>query len=243
MPELPEVETVCRRLATCLPGLVVDDIEVHDPTVSAQSVGELRGALQGRRVVALRRRGKYVIIELEGVLLVIHLRMTGRLLLAPEPGGRRPRFVARFRFELGIEVALLPGLQHNAVGLEGLVVVGVDLDDVGSRPEERRVVDAALAGGNLADAQFLAGVEDNELDADDRLAGGIGDGTAEGSRLGLREQQSRRSEKEQKSIEPANHACLTVGSAADARPSRGEGDYSPPRRLLRLPRGTECYLK
>ena len=97
MPELPEVETVCRRLATCLPGLVVDDIEVHDPTVSAQSVGELRGALQGRRVVALRRRGKYVIIELEGVLLVIHLRMTGRLLLAPEPGGRRPRFVARFR--------------------------------------------------------------------------------------------------------------------------------------------------
>ena len=97
MPELPEVETVCRRLATCLPGLVLDDIEINDPLVSAQSGDELRAALRGRRVVALRRRGKYVIIELEGVLLVVHLRMTGRLLLAPEPGGRRRRFVARFR--------------------------------------------------------------------------------------------------------------------------------------------------
>jgi formamidopyrimidine-DNA glycosylase len=97
MPELPEVETVRRRLETCLPGLVLDDVEVNDSLVSAQSVGELRGALQGRRVVALRRRGKYLIIELEGVLLVIHLRMTGRLLLAPEPGGRPPRFVVRLR--------------------------------------------------------------------------------------------------------------------------------------------------
>ena len=89
MPELPEVETVCRRLATCLPGLVLDDVEVDDPTVSAQSGAELRGALQGRRVAAVRRRGKYVIIEFEGVLLVVHLRMTGRLLLAADPGGRR----------------------------------------------------------------------------------------------------------------------------------------------------------
>jgi formamidopyrimidine-DNA glycosylase len=97
MPELPEVETVCRRLATCLPGLVLDDIEIGDPLVSAQSGDELRAALRGRRVVALRRRGKYVIIELEGVLLVVHLRMTGRLLLAPDAGGRPVRFVARFR--------------------------------------------------------------------------------------------------------------------------------------------------
>jgi len=89
MPELPEVETVRRRLETCLPGLVLDDVEIYDPMVSAQSAGELRGALSGRRVVALRRRGKYLIIELEGVLLVIHLRMTGRLLLAPDPGDAR----------------------------------------------------------------------------------------------------------------------------------------------------------
>jgi formamidopyrimidine-DNA glycosylase len=97
MPELPEVETVRRRLEACLPGLVVDDVVINDSLVSTQSGDELRGALRGRRIVALRRRGKYLIIELEGVLLVIHLRMTGRLLLAPEPGGRRPRFVVYLR--------------------------------------------------------------------------------------------------------------------------------------------------
>jgi len=94
VPELPEVETVRRRLAAVLPGLVVDDVVVNDPLVSVQSAGELRDGLRGRRVVALRRRGKYLIVELDGVLLVVHLRMTGRLLLAPDPGGR-PRLVVR----------------------------------------------------------------------------------------------------------------------------------------------------
>jgi formamidopyrimidine-DNA glycosylase len=96
MPELPEVETVRRRLSSCLPDLVVDQVTVNDPSVSLQSEAALRGALRGRRVVALRRRGKYLIVELDGVLLVVHLRMTGRLVFAPEPGARAPRFVARF---------------------------------------------------------------------------------------------------------------------------------------------------
>jgi len=95
VPELPEVETVRRRLADVLPGLVVGDVVVNDPVVSVQTAAELRDALRGRRVVALRRRGKYLIVELDGVLLVVHLRMTGRLLLAPEPGGGAPRFAAR----------------------------------------------------------------------------------------------------------------------------------------------------
>jgi formamidopyrimidine-DNA glycosylase len=88
---------VRRRLCACLPGLVVDGVVVNDPVVSVQTGAELRDALHGRRVVALRRRGKYLIVELDGVLLVVHLRMTGRLLLAPEPGGRPPRFVLRLR--------------------------------------------------------------------------------------------------------------------------------------------------
>ena len=97
MPELPEVETVRRRLETCLPGLVVDEVTVNDALVSNQTAADLQAAFVGRRVVALRRRGKYLIIELECMLLVVHLRMTGRLLLAPEPGGRAPRLVVRLR--------------------------------------------------------------------------------------------------------------------------------------------------
>jgi len=64
--------------------------------VSLQGEAELRGALQGRRVVALRRRGKYLIVDLGGVALVVHLRMTGRLVFTPEPGVRAPRFAAHF---------------------------------------------------------------------------------------------------------------------------------------------------
>ena len=64
MPELPEVETVRRRLLTCLPGLLVRDVVVNDATVSEQSEAELRALLAGRRVVGLRRRGKYLIVDL-----------------------------------------------------------------------------------------------------------------------------------------------------------------------------------
>ncbi len=97
MPELPEVETVRRRLAGVLPGAVIGDVVVNDPVVSVQTAAELGERLLGRRVVALRRRGKYLIVELDGALLVVHLRMTGRLLLAPEAGGAVPRFALRLR--------------------------------------------------------------------------------------------------------------------------------------------------
>jgi formamidopyrimidine-DNA glycosylase len=107
MPELPEVETVRRRLLTCLPGLLVRDVLLNDATVSEQSEAELRALLAGRRVTGLRRRGKYLIVDLgapEGrpgaakvrtgpAVAVIHLRMTGQLLFRPGPTDRPPRFV------------------------------------------------------------------------------------------------------------------------------------------------------
>jgi len=100
MPELPEVETVRRRLAGHLPGLVLSDLRVMDATVSGQSEAELRELLAGRRVLGLRRRGKYLIIDLEDMVAVLHLRMTGQVLLSTlgdiKPEGRPPRFVWSF---------------------------------------------------------------------------------------------------------------------------------------------------
>ena len=101
MPELPEVETVRRRLATCLPGLVVRDVVVNDATVSPLPEAALRESLVGLRVLGLRRRGKYLIVDLGDEeaersprrLLVVHLRMTGQLLFRPEPGARPSRLV------------------------------------------------------------------------------------------------------------------------------------------------------
>lgn len=100
MPELPEVETVRRRLSQRLPGLIVSDLSIDDATVSEQSEEELRQLLVGRRILAVRRRGKYLIVDLEGAVAVMHLRMTGQVLL-PAAGDydarqvRPPRFVWR----------------------------------------------------------------------------------------------------------------------------------------------------
>ena len=101
MPELPEVETVRRRLLTCLPGLVVREVRVNDARVCDLAEADLRATIVGRRVTGLRRRGKYLLIDLgpapggarDGRLLIVHLRMTGQLLFKLEPGARPARFV------------------------------------------------------------------------------------------------------------------------------------------------------
>jgi formamidopyrimidine-DNA glycosylase len=97
MPELPEVETIRRHLAPHVEGRVLAALEVLDPRWSRPLSGEeIAAACAGRRVEALRRRGKYLVWELEDdVHLMLHLRMTGTLLLDPPspPPHKRVRFV------------------------------------------------------------------------------------------------------------------------------------------------------
>ena len=96
MPELPEVETIRRHLAPQVEGRVLARLEVLDERWCSPVAGaELAAAVEGRRVEALARRGKYLIWELEDdVHLMVHLRMTGTLLLDPPepPRHRRVRF-------------------------------------------------------------------------------------------------------------------------------------------------------
>ncbi|HEX6388577.1 MAG TPA: DNA-formamidopyrimidine glycosylase family protein, partial [Solirubrobacteraceae bacterium] len=82
MPELPEVETIRRGLAPLVEGRAIARLVVHDARWCAPlSVDEVADAVRGRRVEALRRRGKYLIWDLEDdVRLVTHLRMTGNYL-------------------------------------------------------------------------------------------------------------------------------------------------------------------
>jgi formamidopyrimidine-DNA glycosylase len=75
MPELPEVETLCRQLNALLPGEEILRIEFFDARL-----GKVEG-LVGRRVEAVTRRGKYIQIQMNGGMTVaLHLRMSGRLL-------------------------------------------------------------------------------------------------------------------------------------------------------------------
>jgi formamidopyrimidine-DNA glycosylase len=95
MPELPEVETIRRHLAPHVEGRRLDAVEIRDPRWSRPlAPAELEAALRGREVERLSRRGKYLIWELsDEVYLLMHLRMTGTLLLDPAEPPRHARVV------------------------------------------------------------------------------------------------------------------------------------------------------
>jgi formamidopyrimidine-DNA glycosylase len=87
VPELPEVETIRRQLAPLVEGRRLKRVEILDARWSRPlEPRELADALEGRRVEALGRRGKYLVWGLEDdVHLVQHLRMTGAVLCEPRP--------------------------------------------------------------------------------------------------------------------------------------------------------------
>lgn len=85
MPELPEVETICRQLQAHIAGKTIKTVEVLYPkVVQGKSTTDFVRALNGRRVREIGRQGKLILIRLSGdETLVVHLKMTGRLILQP----------------------------------------------------------------------------------------------------------------------------------------------------------------
>ncbi|MDI6775634.1 MAG: bifunctional DNA-formamidopyrimidine glycosylase/DNA-(apurinic or apyrimidinic site) lyase [Syntrophales bacterium] len=75
MPELPEVETLCRQLKNVILDKEIRSFEILDSKLTA---GE---ELEGRRVLSVGRQGKVLEIKLDaGITMLLHLRLTGRLL-------------------------------------------------------------------------------------------------------------------------------------------------------------------
>jgi formamidopyrimidine-DNA glycosylase len=95
MPELPEVETIRRQLAPHLEGRALARLDILDSRWCQPLAPEaVVDAVQGRRIERLRRRGKYLVFELDDdIFLLLHLRMTGTLLLDPDPGTPYARVV------------------------------------------------------------------------------------------------------------------------------------------------------
>jgi len=86
MPELPEVETVRRTLEDLLIGRVVTALRAGEfvGVLGGPLPEEVAARLVGRRFTRLRRRAKYLLLDLDdGTALVVHLRMTGRLGVVP----------------------------------------------------------------------------------------------------------------------------------------------------------------
>ncbi|WP_120500431.1 bifunctional DNA-formamidopyrimidine glycosylase/DNA-(apurinic or apyrimidinic site) lyase [Roseovarius sp. EL26] len=89
MPELPEVETVRRGLTPAMEGQIIKDAQVNRPDLRWPFPENMAERLQGQRVQALRRRSKYILADLSsGETLLIHLGMSGRMLISGDPLGQ-----------------------------------------------------------------------------------------------------------------------------------------------------------
>lgn len=104
MPELPEVETLRRMLRPQLQGKYVESVSVREKRLRWPVADELADGLTGCRILDIGRRGKYLLIETDGGTLIVHLGMSGTLLLsagAPPPHpGKHDHFICRFRGDL-----------------------------------------------------------------------------------------------------------------------------------------------
>jgi len=92
MPELPDVETVARRLRRTVAGRRITGVRVLSPaTIHSPHPRRFIGELSGRTVRTVDRRGKYLLFRLSGArTLIVHLRMTGDFELAPHDAPVHP---------------------------------------------------------------------------------------------------------------------------------------------------------
>jgi formamidopyrimidine-DNA glycosylase len=107
MPELPEVETIKNELLPHVTGRLIIGVAVDDERlIQPYSISEFCRKLLGRRVAGLSRRGKYLSFQLSGgKVLIVHLRMTGSLVINTEEERQYCRAV--LQFDNGDELAFI----------------------------------------------------------------------------------------------------------------------------------------
>lgn len=89
MPELPEVETVCRALQPAMTGQMIMQADVNRPDLRWPFPPRMAERLTGQAVLGLRRRSKYILVALaSGETLLVHLGMSGRMLISGDPLGQ-----------------------------------------------------------------------------------------------------------------------------------------------------------
>lgn len=149
MPELPEVEITARRLDRALMGAVIE--YARAPGINAlRSFAPPLSALEGRTIAGVSRRGKHLIVAIDGGLsLLIHLMSAGRLQLYDRPAGPRDR---TSRLLLGVT-----GPSAEGAGAEG---------DGTDRARELR-----LREFGSKQAAWVKLLPTGELEADEALAG------------------------------------------------------------------------
>ena len=89
MPELPEVETVMRGLTPAMTGQIIAKAQVNRPDLRWPFPERMRERLEGKTVLGLRRRSKYILADLDSQeTLLVHLGMSGRMMVSGDPLGQ-----------------------------------------------------------------------------------------------------------------------------------------------------------
>lgn len=177
MPELPEVETVRRGIAPHLEGARIIRFEARRADLRTKLPRNLAARVTGRRVLAVRRRAKYLLIDLEAPptgtaeVMIIHLGMSGRLLVGPDDGappGRHEHIA--FATDRGIEIRFSDPRRFGVLDLLPLEALAHDKRFAPLGPEpltdafNAAFLEAALAGSRttikaaLLDQHRIAGI-------------------------------------------------------------------------------------
>jgi formamidopyrimidine-DNA glycosylase len=172
VPELPEVEVVRRGLAAHVLQRTIADVDVRHPRAVRRHVlgaGDLTARLRGRRVTDVRRRGKYLWLDLAGdtlavsepadEALVLHLGMSGQLLVQPASVAPEAHLRVLFSFEDGgPQLRFVDQRTFGGLALEALVPVADACD--GARVETVPASVAHIARDPLDPRYDLAAVAD-----------------------------------------------------------------------------------
>lgn len=169
MPELPEVETVARDLDARLRGRRILGVTVLWPrTVERPALGAFCAGLVERTVEHVGRRGKFVVVRLDrGDRLLVHLRMTGRLLLEPAdaPAGPHTRVIfvldrgERLRFDDARRFGRMLLLDPDAFAAFSARLGAEPLDEaLDAAALAARLARRARIKALLLDQRYLAGV-------------------------------------------------------------------------------------
>lgn len=155
MPELPEVEAVCRRIRPGVRGQAIQSARFLRPSIAKpQDARAMEETLAGRRIEQVSRRGKNILIHISGELVLhVHLRMTGNLHVVPS--GEDIPASARFVVELESGKSLLY-TDSRAIGrihLHTAQEVETLLGDLGPEPLSRAFTAQRFADSARASAQ------------------------------------------------------------------------------------------
>ncbi|HYT79476.1 MAG TPA: DNA-formamidopyrimidine glycosylase family protein [Actinomycetota bacterium] len=218
MPELPEVQALAERIHTRLAGAVF--VRAEPLSFSAlKTVTPSPENLEGKRLAAVGRRGKFLVFEMERYRLAVHLSQGGRVDLVPGSVNSRPKGgVTRLRFDR--DPALLvkefgterkAGWWVLAPGDEG------PMAKLGPEPFSQEFHDLVMAG---TDTRRL-----HAMLRDQRQVAGIGRGYADDilhrAKLSPYRSLSSLAEKEREDMLEAVHGVLTDGLEAERRRPAG----------------------